>query len=968
VLERQFTTIAGIDSMVSNSGIGTTQITLQFSLNREIDGAAADVQTAISAATPLLPAGMPFPPSFRKTNPADQPVMYLWLMSDTMPLNRLNDYSDLLVVPRLSTVNGVAQVVVNGQQKYAVRVRVDPDKLVSKRIGLDEVNVAIANGNPNLPTGTLFGPHANYSLKTNAELKNAEEFGNLVVAWKNKAPVRLSEVADVVDSVEDTRTAAWAYTLEGVQRVLQLNVMRQAGGNDIVIAESIRKMLPEIQSQLPPSARLFLRSDRSRLIRQSFADTRMTLALSLGLVVVVIFVFLRNLSATVIPTLAVPFTLLGTVAIMALLDFTLDNLSTMAIILSLSFVMDDAIVMLENVMRHVEAGEGAFEAALNASGEICYTILTMTVALGAVFIPVLFMGGVLGELFREFAITITAAVAISGLVSVSLTPMLCSRFLRVQREGEKSWLARALDWPFKTMLRAYGVTLRGVLRWRPFMLIVFVAVLGATAYTFQKVSKGFLPDEDQDFMIISFRAAQGTSFDRMSQYEKGVAEILKREPAVDVFVGSVNNTNTGTFQVNLKPRAQRELGVVQLMDKLRPKLAIFPGFQAFLSVNQAIRIGARQSNSAYQFTLQSTDPDELYRQSAIVEQQMSKLPEVSDVSTDLQIKNPMQNVHIDRERAALYGLNVGQIETALYSAFGPQIASTIYTPVSQYHVLEEIKPSYQQFPDSLSKVYFKSNKGALVPLDALAQIEPAVGPQSIAHSGQFPSVTISFNVKPGFSLGNAVDRVTELARNILPQSVTASFTGNAQAFQSSIGNIGLPFLVSIGVVYIVLGVLYESYIHPLTILSGLPAAGLGALVTLLYFKAELNIYAFVGLVMLVGIVQKNAIMQIDFALAAERRGKSPLDAVYESCLSRFRPIMMTTLTALFAALPVALGHGAAGEARKPLGLTVVGGLIFSQLMTLYLTPVVYVYMSKMAPKPREVDVITVAEPVPVAGD
>jgi HAE1 family hydrophobic/amphiphilic exporter-1 len=573
------------------------------------------------------------------------------------------------------------------------------------------------------------------------------------------------------------------------------------------------------------------------------------------------------------------------------------------------------------------------------------------------------MGGVLGVLFREFAITITAAIAISGLVSVSLTPMLCSRFLRVPREGEKSRLGRALDWPFEAMLRAYSVTLRGVLRWRPIMLIAFLAVLGATAYAFQMVSKGFLPDEDQDFMLVSFRAAQGTSFDQMTQYERRVAEVLKQEPAVDVFVGSVNNTNSGNFQVNLKPRNQRALGVVQLMDKLRPKLGGFPGFQSFLNVNQAIRIGARLSNSAYQFTLQSTDPEELYRQSSLVEQQLSKLPEVSDVSTDLQIKNPMQDVRINRERAAKYGLNVSQIETALYSAFGPKIASTIYTPSSQYHVLEEIKPSYQQWPDSLSKVYFKSSRGPLVPLDALAEIKPSVGPQSIAHSGQFPSVTISFNVRPGYSLGTAVDRVTEMARSILPQTVTASFTGNAQAFQSSIGNIGLPFAVSIGLVYIVLGVLYESYIHPLTILSGLPAAGLGALVTLIYFKAELNIYGFVGLVMLVGIVQKNAIMQIDFALVAERRGKSPLDAIYESCLSRFRPIMMTTLTALFGALPVALGHGAAGEARKPLGLTVVGGLVFSQLMTLYLTPVVYLYMSKLAPTRRESEEAPANEPV-----
>jgi hydrophobe/amphiphile efflux-1 (HAE1) family protein len=947
VLERQFTAIAGLDSMTSNSSTGATQIALQFSLKRDIDGAATDIQAAIAAAIPLLPPEMPFPPSLRKTNPADQPVMYLWLMSDTLPLYQLNDYSDLLVVPRLSTVPGVAQIVVNGPQKYAVRVQVDPDRLVSKRIGLNEVNSAIAAANPNLPTGTLFGPGQNYTVKTNAELKNAAQFGNVILAWRNGAPVRLGEVADVIDSVEDTRTAAWAYTATGPQRVIQLNVMRQIGGNDMVIGDSIKALLPQIQAQLPPAARLFIRSDRSRLIRQSFADTRMTLALSLGLVIAVIFVFLGNLSATMIPTLAIPFSLLGTVAIMAVLNYTLDNLSTMAVILSLSFIMDDAIVMLENVMRHVEGGLEPYMATVKASQEICFTILSMTVSLGAVFIPVLFMGGVLGVLFREFAVTITAAVVISGLVSISLTPMLCSRFLRVKGQAEKGWFGRALGWPLATMLRLYGWSLRGALRYRPIMALLFVAVLGATVYAFQKVPKGFLPDEDQDFMIVNFRAAQGTSFNQMIDYQRRVAQTLRAEPSVDVFVGSINNTNSGLFQVMLKPRRERSLGVVQLMDKLRPRLAIFPGFQSFLTVNQAIRIGARQSNSAFQFTLQAVDREELYKQAEVIEREIAKLPEVSDVSTDVQLKTPMQTVHIDRERAARFGLNALQIEAALYNAFGPQIASTIYTPASQYHVLEEIKPSYQQWTESLSKINFKGSGGQLVPLDTLATITPDVGPQSIPHSGQFPSVTISFNVKTGISLGAAVDRVSALAQRLLPQTVTGNFTGNAQAFQSSIGNLGLLLVISVGIVYIVLGALYESYIHPLTILSGLPAAGLGALVTLMYFKAELNIYSFVGLFTLLGIVQKNAIMQIDFALAAERRGKSCVEAAYEGCMSRFRPIMMTTMTAFFGALPVALGRGTAGEARRPLGLAVMGGLLFSQFMTLYLTPVVYTYMSRL---------------------
>ena len=675
VLERQFTTIAGLDSMTSSSGTGQTQITLQFSLDRDIDSAAVDVQTAIAEVTPLLPPGMPSPPSFKKNNPADQPIMQLTLTSPTLPMSQLDDYAENLIMPRMAMINGVSQVQVQGQQKYAVRVQVDPDKLVSKRIGLNEVDAAIANWNPNLPTGTLFGPQQSYTLTTNAELKNAAQFGNVIVSWRNGAPVRLGEVADVIDSVQDTRQAAWMYNSDGQQRSIQLQVMRQPGANTIAVTDNIRQVLPQLAAQIPPSANVRVRFDRSKNIRESFKDIQVTMLITLVLVIGVIFVFLRNASATIIPSMALPFALLGTFAMMAVLGYSLDQLSLMALILSIGFVVDDAIVMLENIMRHIEHGEEPYEAALKGSKEIGFTIISMTVSLAAVFIPVLFMGGILGRLFREFAVTITTAILVSGVVSITLTPMLCSRFLKVRPPGTEPLWSRGAEWVFQKTLNAYEWSLRGVLRWRPLMLLVFFAVLGLTWNLFQRVNTGFIPDTDQDTLQVSMRAAQGTSFGKLVEYQKRLADIIRKDPNVEGFLANVSNGNYNQMQITLKPRKQRPLSAQQLVDKLRPQLSNFAGFQVSMNLPPSLRIGGRQSNANYQFTLQGTDTDELFKWAQVMEDELAKLPQVNDVNTDLQNKNPLMTVKIDRERAALYGLNAKQIENALYSAYGPETAS-----------------------------------------------------------------------------------------------------------------------------------------------------------------------------------------------------------------------------------------------------------------------------------------------------
>ena len=981
-LEKEFSTIAGVDSMTSSSSQGTTSISIQFVLSRNIDAAAQDVQAAIARAARNLPQDLPMPPSYRKANPGDYPFLYISLTSPNLPMSELNELGENLLAQRISMVNGVAQVQVFGSQKYAVRIQLSPYELAARGIGIDEVARAISDQNVNLPLGTLYGPNKVASVQANGQLTRADQYMPLIVSTRGGQPTRLREIGKAVDSVENDKTAAWFFNGQSQRRAIILAVQRQPGTNTVQVAQAVKDLLPQFRDKMPASVALEVFRDSSVNIEESANDVQFTLLLTLALVVMVIFLFLRNFSATAIPSLTLPVAIIGTFAVMYVLDYSLDNLSLMALTLSIGFVVDDAIVMLENIVRHMEMGKSRMQASLDGAKEIGFTIVSMTLSLAAVFIPVLLMSGLVGRLFREFAVCIGVAVLVSGFVSLTLTPMMCSRFLKDPRRVRHGLMYRMTEAGFQAALRFYDVTLRGALRFHYVTFLFAVAVLAASVWLFFRVPMGFIPSEDQGQIQIQTEGAQDASFDAMVAYQMKLADVVQKDSNVERFftaagAGGPNSLgNNGRLFLTLKKRkpskphelylsvldklnstlgtnfdtirGTRALSADEVIQALRPKLEALPGIKTYLTNPPTINVGARMARANYQMTLQSLNTEQLYTYATELETRLRNMPEFQDVSSDLQLKNPQVNLWIDRDKAKTMGVTPLQIESALCSAYSYYQISTILAPSNQYRVILQLLPEFQTDRNVLSMLYVRSSDGQLVPMKALVNITEGVGPLQINHSGQQISVTISFNLKGGVSLGQAVDTVKEITGKSMPVGMTCGFQGTTQAFLASVSSMGGLLVLAILVIYIVLGILYESFYHPITILSALPFAGFGALLALLIFHAELSIYAFVGIIMLIGLVKKNGIMMVDFAIEAQRKeGKSPRDAIHEACMVRFRPIMMTTMAALMAGIPIAMGYGAGGEARQPLGLAVVGGLLFSQSLTLYVTPVFFVYMEKL---------------------